>query len=178
MSRSRDRDLGMHRNIGRRDFVNGVGVAIGGSLIVPSWLSALEGRPDTPGAQEYYPPARTGMRGSHPGSFEAGHAMRDGRTWSDAADTGEHYDLVVVGGGLSGLSAAFFFLTSAGSGARVLVLDNHDDFGGHAKRNEMTYRGRTLMLNGGTSYLESVGQYSTVARTLLRSGENPRGPFQ
>ena len=167
MSRSGDRDLGMHRNIGRRDFVNGVGVAIGGSLIVPSWLSALEGRPDTPGAQEYYPPARTGMRGSHPGSFEAGHAMRDGRTWSDAADTGEHYDLVVVGGGLSGLSAAFFFLTSAGSGARVLVLDNHDDFGGHAKRNEMTYQGRTLMLNGGTSYLESVGQYSTVARTLL-----------
>ena len=165
--RSGDRDLGMHRNIGRRDFVNGVGVAIGGSLIVPGWLSALEGTPNASGAQEYYPPARTGMRGSHPGSFEAGHAMRDGRTWSDAADTGEHYDLVVVGGGLSGLSAAFFFLTSAGPGARVLVLDNHDDFGGHAKRNEMTYQGRTLMLNGGTSYLESVGQYSTVARTLL-----------
>ena len=74
---------------------------------------------------------------------------------------------MVVGGGLSGLSAAYFFLTSAGPGARVLVLDNHDDFGGHAKRNEMTYRGRTLMLNGGTSYLESVRQYSTVARTLL-----------
>lgn len=70
-------------------------------------------------------------------------------------------------GGLSGLSAAYFFLTSAGPGTRVLVLDNHDDFGGHAKRNEMTYRGRTLMLNGGTSYLESVRQYSTVSRTLL-----------
>ena len=74
---------------------------------------------------------------------------------------------MVVGGGLSGLSAAYFFLTSAGPGARVLVLDNHDDFGGHAKRNEMTYRGRTLMLNGGTSYLESVGHYSAVCRTLL-----------
>ena len=167
MSRSRDRDLGMHRNIGRRDFVNGVSVAIGGSLIVPGWLSALEGRPNASGAQEYYPPARTGMRGSHPGSFEVAHALRDGATWTDVADTGEHYDMVVVGGGLSGLSAAYFFLTSAGRGARVLVLDNHDDFGGHAKRNEMTYRGRTLMLNGGTSYLESVGQYSTVSRTLL-----------
>ncbi len=93
------------------------------------------------------------MRGSHPGSFEAGHALRDGNSWTDATDTGESYDMVVVGGGLSGLSAAYFFLTSAGRGARVLVLDNHDDFGGHAKRNEMTYRGRTLMLPGGTSYL-------------------------
>jgi spermidine dehydrogenase len=150
----------MHRDITRRDFVNGVGVAIGGSLIAPGWLAAQ-------GMQEYYPPARTGMRGSHAGSFEVAHALRDGNTWTDAANTGEHYDLVVVGGGLSGLSAAYFFLTSAGSGARVLVLDNHDDFGGHAKRNEMTYQGRTLMLNGGTSYLESVRLFSSEARTLL-----------
>jgi len=157
----------MHRNITRRDFVNGVAVAIGGSLITPGWLSAREGTPQASGAQDNYPPARTGMRGSHAGSFEVAHALRDGNTWTDVANTGESYDLVVVGGGLSGLSAAYFFLTSAGPGARVLVLDNHDDFGGHAKRNEMTYRGRTLMLNGGTSYLESVGQFSTVARTLL-----------
>ena len=168
MPRSGDRDLGMHRDITRRDFVNGVGVAIGGSLIAPGWLSGLEGPSNERGAaQGYYPPARTGMRGSHPGSFEVAHALHEGATWPDAADTGEHYDLVVVGGGLSGLSAGYFFLTSAGPGARVLILDNHDDFGGHAKRNEMTYQGRTLMLNGGTSYLESVGQYSTVARTLL-----------
>jgi len=162
-----DRDLGMGREITRRDFVNGVGVAVTGALIAPGSLSSLEGMSHRTRKQEYYPPALTGMRGSHAGSFEVAHAMRDGNTWTDAADTGEHYDLVVVGGGLSGLSAAYFFLTSAGPGARVLVLDNHDDFGGHAKRNEMTYRGRTLMANGGTSYLESVGQYSTVARTLL-----------
>jgi spermidine dehydrogenase len=157
----------MHRDITRRDFVNGVGVAIGGSLIAPGWLAAQQRVPDAYGMQEYYPPARTGMRGSHAGSFEVAHALRDGNTWTDAANTGEHYDLVVVGGGLSGLSAAYFFLTSAGSGARVLVLDNHDDFGGHAKRNEMTYQGRTLMLNGGTSYLESVRLFSSEARTLL-----------
>ena len=168
MSRSGDRDLGMHRNIARRDFVNGVGVAVTGSLFAPKWLSALDGWPDRPpGAQEYYPPARTGMRGSHAGSFEVAHQLRDGITWNDAADTRESYDLVVVGGGLSGLSAAYFFLTSAGPGARVLVLDNHDDFGGHAKRNEFTYGGRTLLLNGGTSNLESVNHYSTVSRTLL-----------
>ncbi len=167
MSKNADRDLGMHRDISRRDFVNGVGVAIGGSLIAPGWLSARERTSHPSRAQEYYPPALTGMRGSHPGSFEVAHALRDGKTWTDVADTGESYDMVVVGGGLSGLSAAYFFLTSAGRGARVLVLDNHDDFGGHAKRNEMTYRGRTLMLNGGTSYLESVGQYSTVSKTLL-----------
>ena len=157
----------MHRDITRRDFVNGVAVAVGGSLIAPGLLSAREGTPQATGSEENYPPALTGMRGSHDGSFEVAHALRDGRTWTDVADTGEHYDLVVVGGGLSGLSAAYFFMTSAGPGARVLVLDNHDDFGGHAKRNEMTYRGRTLMLNGGTSYLESVRQFSTVARTLL-----------
>ncbi|HJO04304.1 MAG TPA: NAD(P)-binding protein, partial [Acidobacteriota bacterium] len=126
MSRnSKDRNLGMFRDISRRDFVNGVGVAIGGSLLAPGVLSAREGKPHAPLGQEYYPPALTGMRGSHPGSFEAGHALRDGDTWADAADTGETYDCVVVGGGLSGLSAAYFFLTSAGRGARVLVLDNH-----------------------------------------------------
>ena len=163
----KDRELGMHRDITRRDFVNGVGAAVGAALITPGWALAQEGVSTFPGAEEYYPPSLTGMRGSHAGSFEAAHALRDGHSWSDAAKTGEHYDLVVVGGGLSGLSAAYFFLTSAGSGARVLVLDNHDDFGGHAKRNEMTYQGRTLMLNGGTSYFESVHQYSTVARTLL-----------
>ncbi len=167
MSKNGDRNLGMHRDITRRDLVNGVGVAIGGSLIAPGWLSAREGAPYAPRAQEYYPPALTGMRGSHPGSFEVAHALRDGTTWTDVADTGESYDMVVVGGGLSGLSAAYFFLTSAGRGARVLVLDNHDDFGGHAKRNEMTYRGHTLMLPGGTSYMESVDHYSPVCRTLL-----------
>ena len=106
MSRRQDADLGMRRDITRRDFVNGVGVAVTDALVVPGWLSALEGMPDGIRQQASYPPARTGMRGSHPGSFEVAHALRDGNTWTDVADTGEHYDLVVVGGGLSGLSAA------------------------------------------------------------------------
>ncbi len=167
MSKGHDRDLGMRRLITRRDFVNGVGVAVTGSLFSPQGAlpHQLLGLP-----QEYYPPAMTGMRGSHPGSFEVAHGLRDGASWTDsgaALSTGEHYDLVVVGAGLSGLSAAYFFLTSAGRGAKVLVIDNHDDFGGHAKRNEFTHDGRTLLLNGGTSNLESIDHYSTVARTLL-----------
>ena len=167
MSTFNDRDLGMSRDITRRDFVNGVGIAVGSALAAPTLLAAQHNLSSAASSAQYYPPARTGMRGSHEGSFEVAHAMRDGNAWTDASNTREHYDLVVIGGGLSGLSAAYFFLTSAGSGARVLVIENHDDFGGHAKRNEMSYQGRTLMLNGGTSYLESVRQYSTVSRTLL-----------
>ncbi|HSH74548.1 MAG TPA: NAD(P)-binding protein [Longimicrobiales bacterium] len=168
MSKGLDRDLGMDREITRRDFLNGVALTVGGSLMP---AGAHAGRPgDGIGyrrpQEAYYPPAATGMRGSHEGSFEIAHGFRDGRTWT-GVDSGERYDMVVVGGGLSGLSAGFFFHDSAGPGSRMLILDNHDDFGGHAKRNEFTYGGRTLLLNGGTSNLESVDHYSTVARTLL-----------
>jgi spermidine dehydrogenase len=135
----KDRELGMDRGITRRDFLNGVALAVG-AAILPSDLSAATVIP--PGAEkspDYYPPALTGLRGSHPGSFDAAHSLRDGTFWGRAgspSSTGEKYDLVVVGGGISGLSAAHFFRRAAGPKARVLVLDNHDDFGGHAKRNE------------------------------------------
>src|SRR3546814_19173304 len=80
------------------------------------------------------------MRGSHPGSFEDAHALRDGTAFDNVTDTGETYDLIVVGGGISGLSAAHFYRQAKGPTARILVLDNHDSFGGHAKRNEFTVR--------------------------------------
>lgn len=168
-----DRDLGMARSISRRDFLNGVGVALTGAAIAPPWLDAYGlaavGQPPEQAA-DYYPPLRTGMRGSHPGSFEVGHQLRDRRAWTqEAEDTGEVYDLVVVGGGISGLSAAHFFRAAAGSRARVLVLDNHDDFGGHAKRNEFRHEGRTLLLNGGTLNIEGPGQYSPQSMGLLRA---------
>ena len=82
---------------------------------------------------------------------------------------GETYDLVVVGGGISGLAAAFFFRAATSAGAKVLVLDNHDDFGGHAKRNEFNHGGRMLMLNGGTLNIEGPGQYSAVSMGLLQA---------
>jgi spermidine dehydrogenase len=109
------------------------------------------------------------MRGSHDGSFEVVHRVRDARGWREAASaTGERYDLVVVGGGISGLAAAHYFRTAVGPDATVLVLDNHDDFGGHAKRNEFTHEGRMLMLNGGTLNIEAPQQYSDIAMGLLR----------
>lgn len=166
---STDRDLGMGRSISRRDFLNGVALAVAASAVPHARLDAQSGvQPEQ--APDYYPPLRTGLRGSHPGSFEAAHQLRDARAWRDAAtDTGESYDLVVVGGGISGLAAAYFFREAIGRQAKILVLDNHDDFGGHAKRNEFRYGERTLLLNGGTLNIEGPGQYSPQAMGLLRA---------
>src|SRR5208282_2854132 len=118
----------------------------------------------------YYPPGKTGLRGDHLGSFEAMHKVRDGAFWEDApkpVDTGESYDLVVVGGGISGLAAAHFFHRTAGDKARVLILENHDDFGGHAKRNEFHAGNRTILGFGGTYSIESPSPYSAVAKGLI-----------
>ena len=123
---------------------------------------------DVPG---YYPPAKTSLRGDHPGSFETMHKVRDGDFWGDAPkamDTGESYDLVIVGGGISGLAAAHFFRKAAGEGARILILENHDDFGGHAKRNEFRAAGRTILGFGGTYSIESPAPYSAVAKALIK----------
>ena len=148
-----DKKLGMGCPITRRDFLNGAAVGAGSTLLGGSLFSeALNGAdrfgdhvgesPDaataTNGAAatgEYYPPAKMGMRGNHDGSFTYAHMLRDGVDWKNLGketDTGEQYDLVVVGGGISGLSAAYFFRKHTGPTARILVLDNHDDFGGHA----------------------------------------------
>jgi len=157
----------MDRAITRRDFINGVAATAAGALLLPQIGNAQEFAPEQDAG--YYPPARTGMRGSHPGSFEVAHNLRDTRTvdLSNAAHTGESYDLVVVGAGMSGLSAAYFFLKNAGRSAKVLVLDNHDDFGGHAKRNEFRHNGHLMAINGGTLNIEAPHRYFEDARTLL-----------
>jgi spermidine dehydrogenase len=171
MTDRRDRDLGMKRRISRRDFMNGAALGAAGLVTAPGWLQALAlSELDPEKAPGYYPPALTGLRGSHEGSYQAAHALRDGSFWETAGaavDTGETYDLVVVGGGLSGLSAARFYRKAAGKSASVLVLDNHDDFGGHAKRNELRHGERTLLGYGGTFSIESPAPYSAVAKGLL-----------
>jgi spermidine dehydrogenase len=179
MKRS-DRELGMDRAITRRDFMSGMAVAIAGSSLAGLWpasRSAQAGSAAAAGAygleQEatYYPPGATGMRGSHRGSYEVAHALRDGARWADLgpeAETGEHYDLVVVGGGLSGLAAAYFFRKEAGPEARILVLDNCDDFGGHATRNEFHSGGRTLLINGGTINIEDLSAYDEPSQAMIR----------
>jgi len=169
--KKRNRELGMHCPITRRDFLNGVAIGAGGLLVADPALAALVVEETAPEkAAGYYPPALTGMRGNHNGTFTYAHRLRDGKRWDSvgaAAKSGETYDLVVVGGGISGLAAAHFYRKRAGKSARILVLDNHDDFGGHAKRNEFKAGGRMLLSYGGTQSMESPGEYSEVAKGLL-----------
>jgi len=167
MSDQTDRELGMHRNITRRDFINGVAVTAGAAML-PWQLFAADADPQN--SPSYYPPALTGLRGSHPGSFDAAHSLRDDTFWDSAGtpqDTGETYDLIIVGGGISGLSAAHFYRKSAGAGVRILILDNHDDFGGHAKRNEFRVGNAFRLGYGGTYSIESPAPYSKEARGLI-----------
>jgi len=170
----------MNRAISRRDFLNGVAVTIGGTLLPPAALAFDEAPYAPEKSPGYYPPALTGIRGNHDGSFTYAHRLRDGEAWDAAPsakpeNTGETYDLVIVGAGISGLSAAYFYrqlvgkkLTkTAGKSPRILILDNHDDFGGHAKRNEFRVGDRTLLAHGGTMSIERPAEYSKVARGLL-----------
>jgi len=160
-----DDGLGMGRPIDRRDFLDGIALAVGAATLGGAG-------PRAPWPQDragYYPPALTGLRGSHPGSFEAAHALRDGTLGAaTAVDTGERYDLIVVGGGISGLAAAWFW-RARHPAARILILDNHDDFGGHAKRNEYILGGKLHLMNGGTLLIDSPRPYSPVAQGLLTS---------
>jgi len=160
----------MGRKITRRDFLNGAALTLGAAIVPSSLFLACERQIAPEQSAGYYPPALTGLRGSHPGSFETAHSLRDGRFWQHAGtvvDTGETYDLVVVGAGISGLSAAHFYRAVAGTRARVLLLENHDDFGGHAKRNEFATANRTLLGFGGTYSIESPAPYSAVAKGLI-----------
>jgi spermidine dehydrogenase len=168
-----DRELGMTRNITRRDFLNGAAVTASAAFMPWQLLSGNDpaGKHNDPQSlPNYYPPALTGLRGSHPGSFETAHSLRDGTFWDSAGtpiNTGETYDLVIVGGGISGLSAAHFYRKAAGANARILILENHDDFGGHAKRNEFRVGKRTLLGYGGTYSIESPEPYSAVAKSMI-----------
>jgi spermidine dehydrogenase len=159
-----------------------VGSTVGSALVCPSSLLATADRgaraaPETEtetGSEKdpgYYPPERQGMRGNHEGTYTYAHKLRDGDFWEGQAKpqaTGEKYDLVIVGGGISGLAAAYFFRQHAGRKAKILIVDNHDDFGGHAKRNEFRVGDRLLLSNGGTQSMENPSEYSQVSKALLK----------
>ena len=152
--------------ITRRDFINGT-LVVAGSSVLPFGATAQ----DALAALEpsYYPPALTGLRGSHPGSNDHAHSRAwAGRSeWGPTTDLKEEYDLVVVGGGLSGLAAGYFYQQKHGKDKKVLILDNHDDFGGHAKRNEHTINGNTRIAYGGSQSLVEPYDGSEVVLNLF-----------
>lgn len=161
------------KNITRRDFLNGTLIStgalmLGGDLMKMAHAAEAEGAVLAKGAA-YYPPKWNGMRGSHPGAFERAHELaREGREdWGGVTETDEEYDLVVVGGGASGLAAAYFFQEANDWKANVLVLENHDDFGGHAKRNEFESGGKMRMTYGGSQGFDNVANWPDEMWDLL-----------
>jgi spermidine dehydrogenase len=163
-------------DISRRDFLNGMALSLAaGTTLSPAEIFARSLGREVP----YYPPGLSGMRGSHDGSFEIAHAVaREGRTFSRPREqTEDTYDLIVVGGGISGLSSAKFFRDRKDGPSRILVLDNHDDFGGHARRNEFDVDGKKLLCYGGSQSIDSPASYSKVAKQLLKDLSIDPGRF-
>jgi spermidine dehydrogenase len=164
---ARDRELGMHRKITRRDFLDGAAMTVGAAAIGLHLGAARLSGAELPSD----PPALTGLRGDQEKVFEVAHKLRDGKSWESfgtVEDDPDKYDLIIVGAGISGLAAAHFYRKRIGNGARILLLDSHDDFGGHARRNEFAASGRLLLANGGTQSIESPGEYSSVAKDVLK----------
>ena len=183
MKKPSDKRLGMQRAITRRDFVQGAAVAAGAALQAGALGSsglANASAAVSAGAQRMtiadYPPVKTGMRGSHPGAYEIAHALaRDGAKFPEPKSTEEHYDLIVVGAGISGLAAAHYYQKRFGADSKILLLENHDDFGGHAKRNEFHQSGEMVLSMGGTHNLEWWSFSKTVNAFMQEHGVDCKG---
>ena len=150
-------------SITRRDFLDGIALAIGAGL-APDAVIGADARP-------VYPPGLAGLRGQHDGSFEAAHAMPfEGKRYRvGGLPVEEEYDCIVVGAGISGLAAAHYYRDRFGRDVRILVLDNHDEFGGHARRNEFRVGGRLLIGYGGSEALQSPEvNFSSTVNALMR----------
>ncbi|MEE3327357.1 MAG: NAD(P)-binding protein [Myxococcota bacterium] len=158
----------------RRDFLNGAAITVAaGATLGPKDLLAMGNKKPANKLLSAgdYPPARTGLRGSHEGSYEVAHSLAwRGEKPAHYTPLQETYDLIIVGGGISGLSAAYLYQQQAGADKKILILDNHDDFGGHAKRNEFEAGGRTLLGVGGSVNLETVSFSDTAERVLGEVG--------
>ncbi len=159
-----DRELGMHRAIARRDFIDGIAAVATGALVAGGVPGCA------PSSTAPYPPSNTGLWGQTDASYAVMHKLRDGTYWSGAPvarDVDGHYDLVVVGAGLSGLAAAYFY-RQARPDSRILILEIRPDFGGHAGRNEFRVGGRLLLSNAGTQSIADPSTYRPSAARLLR----------
>lgn len=170
--RKTDCELGMMRQITRRDFIQGSSLAALG-LMLPVGNAPSSNNSTVQASDVGYPPTRTGLRGSHPGSFDIAHALaRRGVRFEKPVDLDEEYDLVVVGAGISGLTAAYEYRKKFGPESRILILDNHDDFGGQARRNEFHQGGDMRLSWGGTMNLEYLSFSDKVLEFLADLGFN------
>jgi len=167
------RKLGLDRAITRRDFLNGAAISVAGAYTAlhGSGLLGQSSSPTPALSPDRYPPLRSGLRGNYPASISEFDNIRAGQydkfPVADA-DIRESYDLVIVGGGISGLSAAHFYRKALGEDQRILILDNQDDIGGHAKRNQFDYAGKTFLGFGGTMAIATPYPYSYAAKALLQ----------
>jgi spermidine dehydrogenase len=139
--------------ITRRDFLNAVLLGTGASLLrLPApgrLLAAVLPRTGCGGLGDY-----ATSHGNTRQVMQVLEAITKGAAPSSSADlvdTGEAFDLVIAGGGLSGLSAAHEFKKKAPRGARCLILENHPIFGGVAKRNEFVVNGVRLIAPQGSN---------------------------
>jgi spermidine dehydrogenase len=153
--------------ITRRDFING-SLMVGAASMLPFGATS-QAVLDTLDPL-YYPPALTGLRGNHAGSYTTAHgrALAKKSYWGPTTKLKEEYDLIVVGGGISGLSAAFFYQQEHGKDKKVLVLDNHNDFGGQCARNEHTVGDDTRLIFGGSQTVVSPHARSETVLRLLK----------
>lgn len=163
-----DEQLGMHKGIARRDFIQTTVLTSLGLMLPTSCLLSTD---ENELPLNYYPPVKTGMRGSHEGSYETAHALaRQGIQFGNPIDSNENYDLVVVGAGISGLTAAYEYRKKFGNDSKILILDNHDDFGGHAKRNEFNQSSSTRLVWAGTMNLEHTSFSKPVLDFIAELG--------
>jgi spermidine dehydrogenase len=150
----------MASKITRRDFIDGVACSVAAGMAYPNLVRGA------PAAA--YPPALTGFRGSREADYAVAHALKDGAKYRiDDYAVSEELDCAVVGAGIGGLSSAYF-LHKARPSSRILILENHDDFGGHARRNEFDVDGRRLIGYGGSESMQSPKSgWSRTALGLL-----------
>ena len=181
MAKSRaDKALGMDEPISRRDFLNSTLLASGAVLLGPRspWqMMAQEDWTGYGGVGDY-----AQSNGNTQEVLQAGHQIRDGVFDSlpkNLVDTGEIFDCVIVGGGISGLAAALFFQRLGGSGKKCLVLDNHPVFGGEAKRNEFMVDGHRLIAHQGSAFYPVPFPRSFIGRFYESIGlPSPRLSYQ
>jgi len=179
MTTSDEKNNSAQFTLSRREFLDGASATLGVAAIASissaaattaaqaaTQVAAAVDAATPPMNSTNYPPGLQGLRGQPVPAREIPHAIRDGGTFEDAADTKETYDLIVVGAGVSGLAAAYFYKKKLPR-ARILVLEAADDFGGTAKRTEFVVKGKRFINPGGALGVQYPGTYTPEGKSLL-----------